>query len=1173
MASKDTSGGRRDQGLKQGLPLPVATVVGFALAFTAVCLIGAYSLVSQHQRIALVERLARSSLIVERSQAVMSAIQDAETGQRGYLLTGEEKYLAPYEQARLDIDARLKALAEFGAGDAQMTQNVQSLRSLVDDKLKELESTISLRRAGDGAAAMAIVRTDRGKNVMDRIRSHVAAIYDEAQAASDVARREWSDDSAASQALNVGGSVLLLVLIAMAAAIAWRDFRAQGREAWLRAGQGGLAERLQGERRLEVLGARVLSYLTQWLDAPVGALHLVTEDGRLHGIAGHALPPDRNLSDIASGSGLAGQVVKDGRLLHLRDVPADYWPVASSVGAASARELVIAPAILDGTVLGVIELGFFRKVSAAELELLGRVSETLAISVRSARDRSRLEELLEESQRQTEELHAQQEELRVSNEELEERGRALTSSQAQLETQQAELEQSNMQLGEQARLLERHNDHLQHTQHTLAAKAAELEQASRYKSEFLANMSHELRTPLNSTLILAKLLSDNSASNLTDEQVEFARTIHSAGQDLLGLINDILELSKIEAGQVSVMRERVGIAAAVDAAVGALRPLAMEKSLELVTSIDATVPERLDTDARRLAQILRNLLANALKFTERGRVSVQVRNTGLGFIAFDVTDTGIGIATDQQQAIFEAFRQADGSIQRKYGGTGLGLSISRDLARLLGGDITLSSTVGAGSTFTLTLPLQWPAGLQAGTDNAPMADASPTMIARARLTARTTAPAVGHASALPVPAVAVPAVAPARIALPAIEDDRSHLTPGKRLILIVEDDPNFATILRDVAHELDFECIIAHNGHDGLSAAARFKPNGVLLDINLPDQSGLSVLEELKQNAQLRHIPVHALSGDDFAREAMLRGAVGYALKPLQRSDLVNALRRLEATFTPRLRRVLVVEDDDRQRQSVAALLGHRDVEVVGVATASAALQRLQQVQFDCVVMDLNLPDLSGYELLERMADSQQAAFPPVIVYTGRSLTREEEDRLSRHSHSIIVKGARSPERLLDEVTLFLHQVEADLPPESRRLLRTARDRDAAFEGRRILVAEDDARNIFALSRVLEPRGAKVEIARNGREALNFLERTLNEAGPPIDLVLMDLMMPVMDGLTAIREIRRQPSWQRLPIIALTAKAMKDDRDRCLEAGANDYCAKPLDVDKLVALIRVWMPS
>ena len=1140
------------------LPLPTATFVGFALAFTAVLGIAGYSLSSQRERAALVKRLTDTSLVIERSEEVLSALQDAETGQRGFLLTGEESYLAPFEQARIDIQARLQALAELSVGDADMTRDVAALSAVAPSKFSELEETIRLRRAGDAAAALAVVRTNRGKLYMDRARGLVASIRDDAISSAEQQRRQWQADTRTAQLLDIGGSVLLLVLIAMAAVIARRDFRSQAQETWIRAGRSGLAERLQGERRLELLGERALAFITSWLQAPVGVLHLVTESGEVREIATHALPADRVSSAVTAGQGLAGQAIKDGRLLHLRQVPADYWAVTSSVGAARPRELVIVPAIADGVVHGVIELGFFRAVTAADVALLQRTSEMVAIAVRAARDRSRLEELLQRSQHQAQELQAQQEELRVTNEELEERGRALQASQAQLETQQAELEQSNSQLGEQTRLLERQNDDLIDTQRNLTDKAVELEQASRYKSEFLANMSHELRTPLNSTLILAKLLGDNSGGNLTEEQVRYARTIHSAGQDLLGLINDILELSKIEAGQLTIVRERVQVTSLVDAVLVALRPLAAQKGLALNSEIDPAAPSHLESDPRRLAQILRNLLANALKFTERGQVSVRVREGGKGALAFDVRDTGIGIPEAQQQVIFEAFRQADGSIHRKYGGTGLGLSISRDLARLLGGDIIVASRAGEGSTFTLTLPLQ--------------ASTAADDRQHAKGTIAGTASTQPASRVAPPGAASVPAASPKVLADPPIADDRSHLTPGKRLILVIEDDPHFATVLRDVAHDLDFDCVICGTGEDGLTAARRFKPSGILLDIHLPDHSGLSVLDELKRDPLLRHIPVHGLSVEDHTREAMHRGAVGYALKPLERAELVAALRRLEATFTPRVRRVLVVEDDERQRKSVAALLGHGEVEVIGVANGAEALNRLRETAFDCIVMDLNLPDLSGDELLERIAQ-EHSDTPPVIVYTGRSLTGEEEQRLRRHSKSIIVKGARSPERLLDEVTLFLHQVEAELPPESRRMLRAARDRDAAFEGRRILIAEDDARNIFALSRILEPRGAKVEIARNGREALDVLMRSRNEGSSGIDLVLMDLMMPEMDGLTAIREIRRHAQWQKLPIIALTAKAMQDDRDNCLAAGANDYCAKPLDVDKLVALIRVWMPN
>ena len=790
-----------------------------------------------------------------------------------------------------------------------------------------------------------------------------------------------------------------------------------------------------------------------------------------------------------------------------------------------------------------VELGFFRTLQAEDLELMSRLSESLGVAIRSSRDRTRLEELLEETQRQGEELQTQQEELRVSNEELEVQARSLKESQAQLESQQAELEQTNSQLEEQTQLLEHQRDELATAQTVLGEKAADLERANQYKSEFLANMSHELRTPLNSSLILSKILADNRSGNLTAEQIKFAQTISSAGNDLLAIINDILDLSKIEAGKVELVPETVVVARVMDNLVKTFQPVAQNKGLGFEATVATHAPERLETDAQRLGQILKNLISNALKFTETGRVSLRAAAGSNDTLRFEVEDTGIGISEHQREIIFEAFRQADGSTHRRYGGTGLGLTISRDLARLLGGDISVQSRPGAGSIFTLTLPLTFKTPLQPR-PVLPTAPAPATPAAAARI---------------PVP--------------PQVEDDSARLKPDSRLILIVEDDPPFATILRDLAHELGFQCIVTHTANDALAAVATYRPKAILLDMNLPDYSGLGVLDQLKRNPQMRHIPVHVVSVADYSQQALAMGAIGYAMKPVKREQLTEALQRLEAKFSQGVREVLVVEDDERQRESIRQLLENEDVHITAVRTAADALARLSAQTFDCVVMDLNLPDFSGYELLTKMAEADEVSFPPVIVYTGRSLTRDEEQRLRRFSKSIIIKDARSPERLLDEVTLFLHQVESKLPAERQRMLQAARDRDAALDGRRILVVEDDVRNIFALSSLLEPKGAAIEIARNGREAIEALTRSSLPGANSVDLVLMDIMMPEMDGLTAMREIRKRPEWKKLPIIALTAKAMRDDQEKCLAAGANDYIAKPLDVEKLLSLVRVWIPK
>ena len=1145
-------------GARSGPPLPPRALAGFVIAVVAVVLIAFFSYQSLRTRAITAGYVTHTLEVVQQLEATLSHLKGAEAGQRGYLLTAADGYLAPYANAKAALSGELKNLRALVAGSSQQQRRFDTLEQLITAKMTEMAETVALRRGGDVEGALALVRSDVGRETMNRIVALVTEMENEEREALVRYQRDWQQAVNLSVLVTWGGSLLLLLLIAAAAVMTSRDYRARETNAWLRAGQMGLSARLQGEQRLDQLGEKVLAFLADYLDAQVGAVYVVEHDGRYRRVAGYAVAPhSENVDALRPGDGLLGQAAKENRALHVRDVPDDYLSISSSLGRGKPRELLVAPASIDGEVHAVVELGFFQRVHPIDQELLARVSEMLGVAVRSSKDRTRLEELLEETQRQAEELQMQQEELRVSNEELEEQGRILAMSQAQLEAQQAELEQTNSQLEEQAQLLEHQKDDLFKTQVTLTEKATELERANQYKSEFLANMSHELRTPLNSSLILAKLLADNRDGNLTAEQVKFAQTISSAGNDLLALINDILDLSKIEAGKVELVPEPMVVATAVEGLVKTFEPAARQKGIAFSVAVEPGTPERMETDVQRLGQILKNLLSNALKFTERGAVTLRVFSDSASTVSFAVRDTGIGIPPQQQDIIFEAFRQADGSTHRKYGGTGLGLSISRDLARLLGGDITVRSAAGEGSTFTLTLPRIY-------VDD-PVARAVPL---RAPAASASSAPAGAGDERLS-------AAQPGEQPLPSseIEDDRERLTPDSRLLLVVEDDIRFAEILRDLAHELRFQCVVTHTANDGLAAALTYHPHAILLDMNLPGHSGLGVLDQLKRNPATRHIPVHVVSVADYTQEALELGAVGYALKPVKREQLVDAIERLEEKFSQRLKRLLVVEDDERQRASIRTLLDNGAVAITDAASAGEALARLRETTFDCVIMDLNLPDLSGYELLERMAEQEDISFPPVIIYTGRALTRSEEQGLRRFSKSIIIKDARSPERLLDEVTLFLHQVESQLPEQSQRLLKAARARDAALDGRRILVVEDDVRNIFALSSVLEPKGVKVEIARNGKEAIAALTRSMGPDAHAIDLVLMDIMMPEMDGFTAMREIRWRAEWKKLPIIALTAKAMKDDQDKCLAAGANDYIAKPLDVEKLLSLVRVWMPK
>jgi CheY-like chemotaxis protein/CHASE3 domain sensor protein len=1131
-----------------GPPLPPSALAGFTAAILAVILMAILSYQAQTRSAAAADAVTQGVELIVQVQNLLSAAKDAETGQRGFLLTGDDAYLEPFTTAKAAINGELEQLSTLTAQNPEQQQRLGQLRGLVSAKLDELQSTITLKRAGKAEEALTVVRTDRGKVLMDRIRALITDIENTDRSELAQRQQEWQRTAILSTRITWIGSIVLLVLIGAAAALVSRDYRARQLQSWLRAGQMGLSERIQGDQTLETLGDNVVNFLAHYLGAQVGAIYIAEGPDRFRRFAGYALPTHMPHETIRRGDSLIGQAVKDDRLMHLVDVPADYvLPVNSSIGKSSPREILIAPASIDHTVHAAVELGFLGRTDDSQQHLLALLSTMIAVAVRSSKDRTRLEELLQETQRQAEELQTQQEELRVNNEELEEQSRALKVSHGQLESQQAELEQTNSQLEEQTQLLEHQKDELSKQQGLLSERAADLQRANLYKSQFLANMSHELRTPLNSTLILSKLLADNKDGNLTEQQVKFARTISTAGNDLLALINDVLDLSKIEAGKIDLKPEVVRIAKMVDEQGRLFQPLAEKRGIKFSAAVLPGTPETIETDPQRLGQILKNLCSNALKFTEVGEVSLQVSATA-DAIHFTVTDSGVGIPENQHKNIFEAFQQADGSIHRKFGGTGLGLSISRDLAQRLGGQITLQSIAGKGSVFTLTLPHVLPTSLA-------------------------TQPGLDETGIRAVPSSAPAAPRQRRTAEAQIEDDRTQLVPNARVILIIEDDVAFAAILRDLAHELKFQCIVTHTAGEGLLAATEFKPSAILLDINLPDHSGLGVLEQLKRNPETRHIPVHIASIADHAHGALELGAVGYAQKPVTREQLIEALGRLENKLAQSVRRVLVVEDDERQRESIRELLAMGDLQITAVESAGKALEALRTLTFDCMVMDLSLPDFSGFELLERMQEEDGVSVPPVIVYTGRALSPDDEQKLRRFSKSIILKDARSPERLLDEVTLFLHQVESTLPADRQRMLKVARDQDSAFEGRRILVVEDDVRNVFALTSLLEPKGARIQIARNGREAVDALLAASGRDADRVDLVLMDIMMPEMDGLTAMREIRKRPEFKKLPIIALTAKAMRDDLEACMDAGANDYIAKPLDVEKLLSLIRVWMPK
>lgn len=949
--------------------------------------------------------------------------------------------------------------------------------------------------------------------------------------------------------------IITVWILAAAGTAAIRGRLEIRRQQWLQQGEVGLAARISGEQTVEALSENVLSFLTPYAGAASSAF-FVSRDGHYSRTGSYGIPADAPIpSEFKAGDGLLGEVAREGRVMELHDVPDSYATIGSALGRSAPRHLVMAPAKADEQVAGLLEFGFLKTPDASVRELITRLGPAIGVAIRSAQYRVTLRKLLKETQQQAAELRAQSEEMRAANEELETQSKALQDSQARLEHQQAELEQTNAQLEAQAQELETQRDDLSRSQVILERQARDLEQASRYKSEFLSNMSHELRTPLNSLLILAQLLADNKAGNLTEEQVKFARTISSSGNDLLVLINDILDISKIEAGQIELQIQSLRVSDVAGKMKSTFAQAAEQRGLALVIDLADDLPPAIDSDPQRLEQVLKNFLSNAIKFTHSGEVRLRVARQGGAHVAFTVSDTGIGIAPEQQQAIFEPFRQADGTISRKYGGTGLGLSISRELSALLGGSIEVTSREGEGSRFSLVLPLEAPA---TGHVSRPAASLMTRPRAQRAETMRA-APVATPARTIPTAAVEIrPATIP---------DDRGTVTATSRIMLAVEDDPDFGRILYDLAHELGFECIVAGTADEGVIMARQYLPQAIILDIGLPDHTGLFVLDRLKHDLRTRHIPVHVVSAGDYVRKARALGAAGYSLKPVKREELIDVLEGMELNLLEPVRRVLVVEDDATQLESVQLLLGSHNVSTVGAKSASECLEKLRGEAFDCMVLDLTLPDASGLDVLEELGSDSSIAFPPVIVYTGRDLSAADELRLRKYAKSIIIKGARSPERLLDEVTLFLHQVVSTLPNRQQEMLAKSLNRDEALQGRKILIVEDDVRNVYALTSIFETHGAVVSIARNGLEGVKSLEAP--DSG--FDLVLMDVMMPEMDGLTATREIRGRLGMHDLPIIMLTAKAMPQDQEQCLQAGANDYLSKPLDVEKLLSLVRVWI--
>ena len=1123
--------------------------------------------------------------------------------------------------AQASRDGKLQQRLEMDKYQGDWKQIALTVNTLLDAATRPIDAQAAvLQKMAEGVLNTHI--TDNFKGEHNRIKDAVNRIADIAANVMHEFDSLLSDFEAGDFARRAstegydGDWNTILVGVNRILGIVHQSTQEVQTQNWIKTGLAELSGRIRGDMSLNDLAYQVASYIAVYTNAQIGALYLWNEsDERLHLTGSYAYEFRKSLSQsFALGESLVGQAALEKQIIVVSDLPDDYVRITSGIGGVTARSTIVVPILHEGNIKGVLELGSLTEFSKETLDLLRLYSDTIGMAVVVAESAVTTKFLLKQAQEQAEKLKSQQEELQQyneeleeqtqalqenelalkiqqeelqqSNEELEEQTQALQASEAQLIKQQEELEQSNQALEEQTQALqaseaqlklqqeelqqtneeliertealeqqrdkvEQKNNLLKAAQDDLTRRAEELAITSKYKSEFLANMSHELRTPLNSMLLLSRSLSDNREGNLNEKQVQSARVVYQSGNDLLSIINDILDLSKIESGHELAVMETVPLDEVISQTEGLYRPVAADKGLEFVVDVAENTPKDLYTDRQRLGQILRNLLSNAFKFTERGSVSLSLwipdsfTDKYANMLAISVADTGVGIPEDKQLAIWEAFQQADGSISRQYGGTGLGLTISRELTRLLGGEIQVESELNVGSRFTLYLPLN---GINISTNEI-------------------------SAEKLPIPVISeafeqIKTKAVKNRPVVRISDDRETLVSDDCVILIVEDDSIFAEVLASLCHKNGYQYLAAASAEEALNLLASYNIIGIFLDMLLPEKDGLFLLTHIKENLDKAHIPIYVMSADSSYSDVISHGALGFLTKPVTEEELEKAFESINDIIVDKVKKILVIEDDPKLATSITVLLGEDKTSIVTAENGKLALATIEANYFDLIVLDFGLPDMTGLELLKRANENRSVKMPPVIIYTGRDLTRQEYEEIQKYTNSVIVKSVQSDERLLAESRLFLHRAVASLPEKSKKMLLSLHDKDAMFQGKKVLLVDDDIRNIFSLSAVLEERGMFVMTASNGQEALEQLKSVrVNN----VDLIITDIMMPGMDGLELIKLIRAEDCYYSLPIIALTAKAMKEDRHRCLEAGASDYLTKPVDVDRLLSMLHVWL--
>ncbi|MCZ2085483.1 MAG: response regulator [Flavobacteriales bacterium] len=1154
------------------------------------------------------QMVRNSNRIIKDLDHVFSLVKDAETGQRGYLLTNDEVFLEPYKKAKEDISGVINQLSSEMTNTDSQNKNFEKLKENIDARLEILDHNLFEKKKNN------IVTTEQllsGKKHMDEIRTSIANMQNEEKAILKD-RTENVDELASYTPLLIILSSLLAIIITLvffrkvsedyseknklteelelknaetenrliaienvAAQISGGDynilqnkhvkdglgsvaeplnqmaeslqnsFNSLEEKEWMSSAIAKLNQRTMGEKSIEKLAHEILESIIDLTESSVGAIFLQDDSNHLQLTGSYALNDSSIKRTLKVGEGIVGEAFRSAKEISIQNIADDESTISYASGNTRPKHIIAFPITRYNIPLGVIELGTTGTYSQLQMEFLQAIAGNIGLTFFGAQSRIKMQELLEETQAQSEELQTQHSELENINAELEAQSQKLLASEEELRVQQEELMQSNQELEERTGLLEEKNALIEQHNIEIQQKSLELEQSTKYKSEFLANMSHELRTPLNSILLLSKLMTESE--DLDEQYVEFASVMQSSGQGLLTLIDEILDLSKIESGKMTLDLNEVPLQEITTDMKMLFNPVAKDKNLALNIEIEDETSTFLKTDKLRLEQVLKNLLSNAIKFTSEGSVTLDVSNDATREkILFKVSDTGIGIPKDKLRMVFEAFQQADGSTQRKYGGTGLGLSISRELSRLLGGEITLESTEGEGSVFTLTLPV----------------DAEETVVEPIKPQVEKTIYPTIEVEKQPERFIADHIPQP-------IQDDRDDILEGDKVILIIEDDTNFAKILRDFSRTKNYKVIVAVRGDVGLEMADTFKPLAILLDIQLPIMDGWQVMEALKSNPETKPIPVHIMSSMKFKQESLLRGAVDFINKPFALEQMQEVFTKLENALNRSPKKVLIVEENEQHAKALSYFLSANNITTNIVSNVSQSIDSLHNKEIDCVILDMGMPGKNAYDTLETIKQNKGLEHLPIIVFTGKSLSQGEESRIKKYADSIVVKTAYSYQRILDEAGLFLHLVEEKQ--------KKNKDKPGGFENlgelrnilknKTVLLADDDVRNIFSLTKALEIQGMKVIPAMDGKEAMKILK----EEKSNIDIVLMDMMMPEMDGYETIREIRSSSQFKNLPVLAVTSKAMMGDREKCIAVGASDYISKPVDIDQLVSLLRVWL--